>query len=432
MISRIVIYGLWHLGSVTAACLARAGFTTVGLDPDTDNIRQLNEGTPPLFEPGLAELIREGLTRGKLSFTANRSVVSEADIVWVTFDTPVDDEDRADVAFVKQQIVALFPFLKTGTIVLISSQMPVGSIAELERSFAAVARGRLVDFVSSPENLRLGGAIAAFENSSRIVVGIRNDRVKEKLTSVLSRFSSQLIWMSVESAEMVKHAVNGWLATSVTFTNEVASLCEQVGADASDIERALRTEPRIGPKAYVRAGAAFAGGTLARDVLFLEDLSGQKKLSNPLLKSLIPSNAFHRGWPLRKLQEALGNLKGKTIALLGLAYKPGTDAIRRSVAIELCRELSRHGARLQAFDPTVQSLPEDLEKSVFLASSAGGAMEGAEALLIATEWPEFRDLRVETILNSLKKPIVIDQNRFLHREIGDDPRVLYITIGKPL
>ena len=293
-----------------------------------------------------------------------------------------------------------------------------------------MAHGRQVDFASSPENLRLGGAITAFENPSRIVVGIRHDRLKQKIEPVLSRFCSQLIWMSVESAEMVKHAVNAWLATSVTFTNEIASLCERVGADASDVERALRTEPRIGPKAYVRAGAAFAGGTLARDVLFLEDLSGQKKLSNPLLKSLIPSNAFHRGWPLRKLEEALGDLRGKTIALLGLAYKPGTDAIRRSVAIELCRELIRRGGKVQAFDPKVTSLPEDLGKSVILASSAEAAMEGAEAVVVATEWPEFREINTETIIGTLKRPIVIDQNRFLGREIVDNPQIRYVTIGR--
>jgi UDPglucose 6-dehydrogenase len=248
---------------------------------------------------------------------------------------------------------------------------------------------------------------------------------------VAGRFCDCLIWTSVESAEMVKHALNAFLATCVTFINEVASVCECVGADAGEVETALRSEPRIGQKAYIRPGAAFAGGTLARDVRFLTGMGGELGLSLPLLGGILPSNDEHRRWPVRRLAEQLGDLRGKTVSVLGLSYKPGTDALRRSVAVELCRWLAGEGARIRAFDPAVRALPDDLAASVELVPSAAAVAESADALVVATEWPEFKTLSVDDIARGMRRPLVLDQSRFLGDAFMTDPRIRYITLGRP-
>jgi UDPglucose 6-dehydrogenase len=427
---KICVFGLWHLGSVTAACLAQAGFMTTGLDFDRATVAKLRDGVPPLFEPGLEELIKTGLAAGTLSFGDDPGAVEDADLVWVTFDTPVDDEDRADTAFVTGCVERVFPYLPDGAVVLISSQLPVGSTRALAERFAAVARGRCVSFAYSPENLRLGQALEVFKNPGRIVIGTEDDHSRKVVGEVCGRFAKHLIWTSIESAEMVKHALNAFLATCVTFINEIASVCERVGADAGEVEVALRSEPRIGPKAYIRPGAAFAGGTLARDVRFLIELGAKLRLSLPLLSGILPSNDEHRNWSARRLAERLGSVKDKRVGVLGLSYKPGTNALRRSVAIELCRWLVREGAQVRACDPAVRALPPELAEAIELVPSAMLAAQGADALVVATEWPEFKSLSVDDVVRDMRSPIVLDQNRFLGGSFMTDARIRYVTLGK--
>jgi len=428
---RVCVHGLWHLGSVTAACLAGAGIDVIGLDDDGPTIAGLKAARPPLYEPGLEDLLRAGLDAGRLSFTGDPAAVAEADVIWVAFDTPVDDDDRADVGFVTDRVRGLFPHLRDGAVVLISSQLPVGSTRALARAFDAVAAGRRVHFAYSPENLRLGKAIEVFHNPERIVVGCTDEAARTVLAPLLERFCPAIQWIGVESAEMTKHALNAFLATSVTFINEVATVCERVGADAAEVEAALRSEPRIGQKAYIRPGAAFAGGTLARDVAFLGDLAAQHDIALPMIAGIIPSNREHRGWPLRQLQARLGPLAGKLVSVLGLAYKPGTDALRRSVSIELIRALLADGAKVRAFDPAVHALPADLA-AVDLARDAADALDGAEAAVVMTEWPAFQALSAEVVMQRMKHPLVLDQNRFLAKALEGRTAIHFITIGKPL
>ena len=430
---KICTYGLWHLGSVTAACLAKAGFETVGVDDDASTVSNLSQGIPPLYEPGLEDLLKAQLASGQLSFTTEAAAaVADADIVWVTFDTSVDDEDRADINFVKGRVESIFPFLKDGAIVLISSQLPVGTTTELETSFCKTSGGRMVSFAYSPENLRLGRAIDAFDNPTRIVIGVRDERVRRALTPVLQRFSENLLWVRVESAEMVKHALNAFLATCVTFINEVASVCARVGADAAEVERALRSDARVGSKAYLSPGAGFAGGTLAREVTFLNEIARAKGLALPLLDGVLVSNREHLRWPMRQLAECLGELTETTVAVFGLAYKPGTGTLRRSAAVELCRWLSERKVHIKAFDPFVRSLPADLGVKVSLTDSMEQALEGADALVITTKSVEFAKLSVNTVVSRMRNQLVLDQSRSLCEAFAVDPRVRYLTVGKPL
>lgn len=426
---KLAVFSLWHLGSVTAACAASVGISTVGIDLDRERIALLAAGEPPLYEPGLAELVRAGIASGSLTFSADVAAASDADIVWICHDTPVDAEDRADAEAVCRQIEMLFPQLKNGAVVLVSAQLPVGSVAGLEQSFTGQAKGRTVSFACSPENLRLGKAIEVFRNPGRIIVGVRDDRARLILDPLLRKFCQDLIWMSVESAEMVKHGLNSFLAMSVTFANELATLCERVGADASEVEKGLKSDPRIGPDAYVRPGPAFAGGTLARDVNFLRTLASEHRLTLPVIDGITASNRAHGQWAYRQLNRALQPLAGRTIGVLGLAYKPGTSALRRSPSIELIQALLKDGARVQAFDPHVSRLPEEL-KSVLLCSDARSAVVGADALVVGNESPEFRNLSADDVAGAMKGRVVLDASRFLAPAFAADKRLSLISVGR--
>ncbi len=428
---KVCVYGLWHLGTVTAACLASRGIATVGLAETPEAAAELNAGKAPLFEPGLEALIGQGLKSGALSFTQDiAAAVSSTDLVWVSFDTPVDDDDVADVGYVLDRVRRTFPYLKDDSVVLISSQVPVGSTALLEHDFAAVAKGRKVSFAYSPENLRLGDAIRVFTQSERIVIGVRSDDARKVIEPVLKSFCDILLWTRVESAEMVKHALNSYLATCVTFTNEIATICESVSADMSEVEAALRLDPRIGKKAYVRAGSAFGGGTLARDVQFLKSIAKDGDVRVPVLAAVLESNDHHKGWVVRHLRRQLGALAGKKVGVLGLAYKAGTDAIRRSVAIEVIEELMAEGADVTVFDPKVAALPEPLSSAVTIAGSADAVFKGSEAVVLATEWPQFRELDFAALAPSMKRAMLIDQNAFASEQLADLSGLDYIVAGK--
>ncbi|HEX3067459.1 MAG TPA: nucleotide sugar dehydrogenase, partial [Thermoanaerobaculia bacterium] len=337
---------------------------------------------------------------------------------------PVDDDDNADVDYVLRSVESLLPHVPPGAFVLISSQLPVGSTRVLEKK----AAGLDITFGYSPENLRLGKAIEAFTKPDRVVAGVRNERDRARVTSLLAPFTDRIEWMSVESAEMTKHALNAFLATSVAFINEIASICEQVGADAKEVERGLKSEPRIGPKAYLGPGGAFAGGTLARDVVFLSALGREHDVPANLISGVKASNDAHRGWAARRLRDLIGDLAGVRIAVWGLTYKPGTDTLRRSSAIELCRWLVAQKAMVAAHDPAVKSIDVD---GVELCAEPLAAAASASALVVMTEWPDYRNIDGGAIENALAgKKIILDANRFVGSQLADRPGVVYATVGK--
>ncbi len=424
----ICVYGLWHLGLVTAACLAEAGFDVFASDPDRERTRDVAAGKLPLYEPGLEELIAAGKASGKLRFVAEPAEAARAaGIVWIAIDTPVDDDDVADVAHVMNAVRALFPHLGDGAIVLSSSQLPVGSMGALAESFAAQANGRAVDFCCSPENLRLGSAIGVFRKPGYVVIGAESERPRARLESIFRRFTDTILFTSLRSAEMVKHAMNTFLATTITYSNEIARLCEQTGADARDVERALRCDPRVGAKAYVRAGPAFAGGTLARDVVYLTGIAAEKKLELPLLGHVVESNNAHRLWTYRRLVELFGDRLGRMkIAVLGLAYKAGTSALRRSQALELIRRLTPHGAAIAAFDPQVRALDGAEFAQVRVCPDLDAALEGADALAVMTDWPEFKTLDAARVKRLMRNPCVIDAFGMLEAGMRSVP---YYAVG---
>ena len=429
---KVCVYGLWHLGCVTAACLAERDHDVTGLDPAGDVVARLQSGKAPLFEPGLDELIQKNMARGRLRFTQDATkAVQDCAVVWVTFDTPLNEQDEADTAFVHQKVQELFPLLPAGVLVLLSSQMPVGSVQSWEAQAQAAVPSRGLHFAYSPENLRLGQAIKIFMEPDRIIAGYRTVPDRELLRKLFAPITDKIEWMGVESAEMTKHAINSFLAMSICFINEIGTLCERCGADAAEVARGLKTEARIGPKAYLSPGGAFAGGTLARDIAFLSQLGQSAGLPMQLIRAIRVSNDTHRAWALQRLRELWGGkLAGKCVAVWGLTYKPGTDTLRRSSSIELCRQLSAGGAVVQAFDPTVSALPAELAASIRLCTSAEAALNGAQALVLATPWPAFRQIPAAVIASVLRGGLVLDADRFLAQQLAEESALKYVTVGR--
>lgn len=426
----LAVYGLWHLGCVTAAACASIGHQVSAIDDDASVLAGLAQGHAPIAEPGLNELLAQCRSSGLLEWSPSAAAdLSACSLLWVTFDTPVDDDDQADVAHVVSRVQALLPRLRVGTVVLVSSQVPVGTTRLLE-SFASQHCPQLdLHFAVSPENLRLGAALKVFLQPDRVVVGVRSAHARQVITQLLLPLTEKIEWMSPESAEMSKHAINAFLAVSVTFANEIASLCEKFGADAKDVERSLKTESRIGPKAYLGPGAAFAGGTLARDIAFLNHLADGVALQTPVLRAVRPSNQWHRDWERRKLAALLPTLRGATIGIWGLTYKAGTDTLRRSTAVELCDWLLAQGARLRVHDPAVKVLPPHwATAAVVRVHDAASVHDGAQALVICTAWPAYRD---EAPPAPRPTPLIaIDAARFL-KNWASNSAVAYHAVGSP-
>jgi UDPglucose 6-dehydrogenase len=272
--------------------------------------------------------------------------------------------------------------------------------------------------------------VEVFLKPDRIVVGVRATRDREKLERLLRPITKRIEWMSVESAEMTKHAINAFLATSVTFANEIASICESVGADAKEVERGLKSESRIGPKAYLSPGAAFAGGTLARDIAFLNGIGVEKGLATPLLASVKPSNDEQKQWIKRKLQSLFPDLPGTKVAVWGLTYKPGTDTLRRSPAVELCNWLIGQGVELRVHDPAVKQFPQEWSTKVARSDDPVAALGGAHVLVVSTEWPLYKDIASDAVAKAAPGLVVLDANRFLSALVLDS-RLRYVAVGTP-
>ena len=426
---KVCVLGLWHLGSVTAACLASVGHDVTGLDSNSGIVEKLQKAEPPVSEPGLDGLIREGINAGQLRFTSDAKIaISSAEVLWVTYDTPVDENDQADVEFVFEEVLKLLSFLSIDTTVLVSSQLPVGSIRRFEDISAEKYPEKNIRFAYSPENLRLGKSLDVFLHPDRVIIGVRRQEDREILNRLLGSITDNILWMGVESAEMTKHAINAFLGMSITFINEIASICENIGADAHEVERGLKSETRIGPGAYLSPGAAFAGGTLARDIEFLKDIGSLNNLVNPLISAVRKSNDEHKKWIQRRLFAVLGGLKGKRIAVWGLTYKPGTNTLRRSLSVEMCNWLQEQGAEIAVHDPSKCELPDNWLGEVVRSKTPLEALEGACALVIATQWPEYREINVSDVENIVGQLAVFDSNRFLS-DFNKSPVISYYSVG---
>ncbi|MEK9186273.1 MAG: nucleotide sugar dehydrogenase [Patescibacteria group bacterium] len=406
---KIAVVGLWHLGEIYSAGLAELGHTVIGIDTDKQAVKNLNNNTPPLAEPGLQDLLVKNRKAGRLAYTTDFSKISDCDAVWLTLDTPIDRTDTARLQSIFKTFGKIAPHLRDGAYVVVSSQMPVGTSGKVKKFLHEKNPRIKFEYVYTPENLQLGQAVKSFFEASRIVVGAENESAFETMRAVFGGLNTNIMTMNPTEAEMVKHALNSFLATSLSFTYDIADLCEQVGADIVKISKALRSDPRIGQKAYIDANIGFSGGTLGRDLRFLLAAAVEHGISMPVIAAVMKKNKHRKKIVYEKLEKHLGSIAGKSIAVLGLTYKPGTTTLRRSLALEIVRDLRKMGAKLNLHDPFVK-------KTGFI-SDLYETLSGCEAVLVITPWPELFGLDFSRARSLMKEPaIFFDTRNFFHEK----------------
>lgn len=414
----VIVIGIWHLGSVNAVGFAKLGFNVIGLEFDDPKISQFNRGQPPLYEPGLEEAFKQLLKEKKLSFSSDPSVVEKADYAVIAYDSPVNDKDEVDITHVRQAALKIAPYLKPDVPIIITSQVPLGTSQKIENEVKIINHKWQSGVVYSPENLNLGNAIERFIKPDMLVLGANNQQALKAAQKLYQLFATNKITMDLKSAEMVKHALNVFLATSITFGNEIANIAERLGADAVAVAKALKLDQRVA-KAPILPGLGFSGGTLARDVKQLKKFSKTIKYKAPLINSILIINEASFDQIIFKLKKALSNFEGKTIGVLGLTYKPGTSTLRRSPAIKLTQKLVAQKAQCLGYDPMAsQSEFIPYQSIIKRVKSPYQLAEKSDAIVLVTEWSEFQKIDYKKLADKMKKPILIDSKNFL------DPVVL--------
>jgi len=413
------VVGIWHLGAVNAVGFAEQGYKVAGLEFDKKQAAALQRGKPPLFEPDLEPMMARHLHAGSLSFHSDPKVISNCDYVVIAYDSPVNERDQVDIGPVVNASIAIAPYLRPTTPVVITSQVPLGTSELVESRIATLNPAWKNGIVYTPENLRLGSAIPRFLEPDMLVLGANRAEALQAALALYRPFKTTKLPMDLRSAEMVKHALNTFLATSITFINEIAALADRLGADAVIVGQALRLDKRIGPKALLTPGLGFSGGTLARDVTQLRKFASQHRYQADLLNSIIRVNQGTFEEVLVKLKAKLGRLAGKRISILGLTYKAGTSTMRRSPAIKLIRMLLKAKAICTAYDPKADSKEmKDYGRLFTRVGSVQKLAKDADALVLVTEWPEFKNLPFKLMAKLMKMPVIVDTKNYL------DPAVL--------
>ena len=430
-IAKVCVIGIWHLGSVVSACLADAGYLVIGVDRDHEKVDKLNQGIAPLYEPGLDQLLRRNVELKRLGFTTDlKSAVKNVRYVFITFDTPVDARDEVDISEVFDTCRDLAEDLENDSIIVVSSQVPVGTCDEIKSAIRERNRSLEFDVAYSPENLRLGQAIECFRNPDRIVIGADRDSTLDRVEQLFSVIPAPKLRMGLRSAEMTKHALNTFLATSISFINEIANICDEVGADAMEVSEGLSTDQRIGKKAPLHPGLGFSGGHLARDLKVLKGLGGKFGYETHLIDGVLKVNEEQTKSVVRKLERILGSLRGLSIGVLGLTYKPDTSTLHRSAALEIIRDLVDKGAVVKAHDPKAALEEIQLHKEFKFCKDPYEVAEGGDALVVITEWPEYRELDFGLLRTKMKRPILFDAKNMLDDKLLTEKGFKYFGIGR--
>ncbi len=424
---KIAIVGLWHLGCVYSASLASLNHSIVAIDEDPVRISLLQDGGIPVEEPSLSELIHAGVLAGNLRFSADLSEVAQAHIVWITVDTPVRDDDTADSNSVIALIERVSQLVKDNTIIVISSQLPLGSSRHIKNTIAERRPSSNIDIAYSPENLRLGSAINAFRYPDRIIIGTSSSKAVETLSTVLAPLEVPIISMSLESAELTKHALNSFLAMSVAFANEIARIAEVTNADARDVAKALKSDPRIGSRAYVAPGGPIAGGTLARDIRYLEKIADQANIVLPVVNAIMSSHSEQQQWPVRAITKLLKPGDGRVL-ILGIAYKSGTSTLRRSFGIDTATRLHSIGYDVAILDALAEDLPSQLSHFKRFNDLSSAASESSAIIICG---PEASISKIPEVLEETqKKFFVLDAIGAISGSLGNNVAEYIYSPGK--
>ncbi|HLB64660.1 MAG TPA: UDP-glucose/GDP-mannose dehydrogenase family protein [Anaerolineales bacterium] len=405
----IAVVGVGYVGLVTGVCFADLGNRVVGLDIDEEKIGRLRRGEPPIYEPGLAEMIARNRAAGRLSFTTSYAeALAEAEFVFIAVGTPAGVDGEADLKHVRAAAESIARAMVAPLIVVNKSTVPVGTgdwVADIIRS----KQPRAIPFsvVSCPEFLREGSAIADFMHPARTVLGSLDLEAMAKVARLHLPLRAPIITTDLRTAEMIKYASNAFLATKISFINEIANICEELGADVKEVAAGMGYDPRIGSH-MLEAGLGYGGSCFPKDVKALAFMAAQKGRHPQLLRAVMDINADRRPMLVEKVRELLGDLRGKTVGLLGLTFKENTDDLRDAPALDVARMLLGEGAKLKAYDPVGMRAAEALAPEIEMAEDPYELAAGADALVVSTPWNEFKQLDLARIREVMRRPILVD------------------------
>src|SRR5881275_3237564 len=431
---RIAMIGTGYVGLVSGACFADFGHRVCCVDKDASKIDGLNNGVMPIWEPGLEALVKSNAARGRLTFTTDlASAVESAEAVFIAVGTPARRGDgHADLTFVFEAVRELAKFIKPGTVVVTKSTVPVGTGDRIEAILKEEgAEG--ISIASNPEFLREGAAIADFKHPDRIVVGAEDEHAQEVLREIyrpLFLNRAPILFTARRTAELTKYAANAFLAVKISFINEIADLCEAVDADVQDVARGIGLDNRIGPK-FLHAGPGYGGSCFPKDTLALLQTADKFGVDQRIVRTTVQVNDERKEGMVERVARALGGeLQGKTIGVLGLAFKPNTDDMRDAPSIPLINGLIAGGASVRAFDPVAREQAEKVIEKVEFASDAYAAARDADALVIVTEWDEFRALDLEKLAQVMRGKVLVDLRNVYDRDDAAEAGLAYFGVGR--
>ncbi|MGV4438333.1 UDP-glucose dehydrogenase family protein [Ornithobacterium rhinotracheale] len=435
---KIVIVGTGYVGLVTGACLADVGMQVTCVDVDKTKIENLKKGILPIYEPGLEDIVHRNFESGRLDFsTSLKDSLPGSQVVFIAVGTPPGEDGSADLQYVKAVATEIGQHMNDYLVVVTKSTVPVGTSHIVKSCVQDELNKRNLalefDVASNPEFLKEGAAIKDFMSPDRVIIGVENERAKKILEKIYKPFllnGFRVIYMSITSAEMTKYAANAMLATRISFMNDIANLCDKVGANINDIRAGIGADPRIGKK-FLYAGVGYGGSCFPKDVKALAKTAKDLGHSLQILDAVEEVNNRQKLVLAEKILKHFGNdLSGKTIALWGLAFKPNTDDMREAPAIYIAEELLKHGAKIKAIDPVAtHEAKKVLGDRISYHKNVYETTEGADAIALVTEWNEFRFPDWDKILSQLKNPVIFDGRNIYERDFMEDKGFIYYGIG---
>ncbi|MGM7721726.1 UDP-glucose dehydrogenase family protein [Metabacillus sp. Hm71] len=430
---KIAVVGTGYVGLVTGTCLSEIGHTVTCIDIDQNKINKMREGISPIYEPGLDELMKKNINEGRLFFTANHDEgFKDADVIYIAVGTPEKEDGSANLLFVEQVAKDIAKHVEKDVIVVTKSTVPVGTNDWIKEVIQTnLVNNVEVDIVSNPEFLREGSAIYDSFHGDRIVVGAENDKAANTIEEINKPFGIPVFKTDIRSAEMIKYSANAFLATKISFINEISNICEKVGANVEDVANGMGQDNRIGSQ-FLNAGIGYGGSCFPKDTKALVQIAGNVEYDFELLKGVIRVNQKQQEIILNKLEERFNNLEGKNIAVLGLAFKPNTDDMREAASIVITKYLIEKGAKVFAYDPVAMNNAKNiLDPKVNYVSDTIDALKGSDAALILTEWNEFRDLDIRIFEDNMKLPIIFDGRNCFDLDVVKNFKVEYYSMGRP-
>jgi len=430
----IAVVGTGYVGLVTGACFAEFGVNVTCVDVDAEKIARLSEGQMPIYEPGLDQLVAKNTQAGRLHFTTElRPAVEQSLVIFLAVGTPPRADGSADLRFVEEAACSIAEYMNGYKVIVTKSTVPVGTGERLRRIVREHQRQRInFGIASNPEFLREGAAIDDFMRPDRIVIGSRDEEaiaIMRDLYRPLYLIETPFVITSVEAAELTKYAANAFLATKISFINEIANLCDRIGCDVHDVARAIGMDNRIGKK-FLHPGPGFGGSCFPKDTSALVSVAREFNSDSLIVDAVIEVNRRQRAAMVPKIEKLVGGIEGKTIAVLGLSFKPETDDMRDAPSVDIILDLLRRGARVKAYDPVAIEQARKVLPDIEYAEDEYATVEGADALVFMTEWNQFRALNMERVRGLMRSPKIADLRNIYDpdamRELGFD----YVGVGR--